>query len=61
MTRIFQYVPLIRARALREFLPRVIGSGASAVMDLEDSVQDPLYPENTPLLKAEARKKDSSI
>ena len=56
MTRIFQYVPLIRARALERILPRVIGSGASAVMDLEDSVQDPLYPENTPLLKAEARK-----
>ena len=55
MTRIFQYVPLIRARALERILPRVIGSGASAVMDLEDSVQDPLYPENTPLLKAEAR------
>ena len=56
MTHIFQYVPLIRARALERILPRVIGSGATAVMDLEDSVQDPLYPENTPLLKAEARK-----
>lgn len=52
---IFQYVPMSKPKALSKMLPKIINSGARIVLDLEDSVQDTLNPENTTKLKKDAR------
>lgn len=53
--KIFQYVPMSKPKALVKMLPKIISLNANIVLDLEDSIQDTLNPENTKILKNEAR------
>lgn len=53
---IIQYLPLTRARATRRFLNKLNYKNIHAILDLEDSAQDPFDIEETRKLKHEARK-----
>lgn len=53
--KIFQYVPMSKPKALSKMLPKIISLNANIILDIEDSVQDTLNQENTPILKEEAR------
>ncbi len=53
--KVFQYVPMSMSRALTRVIPRVLNIGCVPILDIEDSVQDTLNPENTPALKKAAR------
>ena len=55
MSKTYQYLPLIKPKASLRLIPRILKTGAHIIVDLEDSVQDTLNPENTPNLKAVAR------
>lgn len=55
MIQCYQYVPLIKAKALSRLIPKILKLGSTIIADIEDSVQDTLAPENTPHLKAQAR------
>ena len=55
MIKFYQYVPLIKSKALSRLIPKILFSNANVILDLEDSVQDTLNPEITPLLKESAR------
>jgi len=52
---IIQYLPLTRARATRKFLNKLNHKNINAILDLEDSAQDPFDLEETRRLKKEAR------
>jgi citrate lyase beta subunit len=53
--KVFQYVPMSMSNALTRIVPKIINIGAVPVLDIEDSVQDTLNPQNTPGLKKNAR------
>ena len=53
--KIFQYVPMSKPKALSKMLPKIINNNANIILDLEDSVQDTLNPNNTTILKEDAR------
>jgi citrate lyase beta subunit len=52
---IIQYLPLTRSRATRRFLNKLDLRNVHAILDLEDSAQDPFDLEKTRELKKEAR------
>ena len=53
---IIQYLPLTRPRACRRLLNKLNNKGVHAILDLEDSAQDPFDLEKTKTLKKEARR-----
>jgi citrate lyase beta subunit len=53
--KIFQYVPMSKPKALSKMIPKIINANANVILDVEDSVQDTLNPENTNTLKEDAR------
>ena len=53
--KIIQYLPLTRARATRRFLNKLDKNSVQAILDLEDSAQDPFDIKRTNVLKKEAR------
>jgi len=52
---IIQYLPLTRARATRKFLNKLNNKNVHAILDLEDSAQDPFDFDGTRELKKNAR------
>ena len=53
--QLIQYLPLTRARATRKFLNKLNSNKVYAILDLEDSAQDPFDLDLTRKLKRDAR------
>ncbi len=56
-----QYLPLTHPRATLRFVKRLSAAGVMAILDLEDSAQDPFDFENTIALKTNARKEFEAL
>ena len=52
---LIQYLPLSHPKAALRFVKKLGNNGVKAIIDLEDSVQDPFCHETTRKLKKNAR------